>query len=187
MKLTPDEHYVLKGKIRQAFRQSGRFKRTLDAARSELPPALKKDGTPGKRNQVRFLCRHCGKLFPQKWVSVDHNSPVVPLWKKELEMPIEDIVFGVYCDESNLQILCSTPMKFLPKGERSCHSHKTNRENFIRDLFDKNGVPATQQGIDHAIKMYSDMYEAYLQQKQAKEQEKIAKRLMREEKRKNRG
>lgn len=132
-KLTPLERYAIKGAIRRVFRQSDDFKAVINAARVELPPALKKDGTPGKKNQVRFTCAVCKGLFPQKWISVDHIQPVVPLWERELEMSIEDIVYGIYCDISNLQVICSTPMKFLPKGTKSCHSKKTNFENFTRD------------------------------------------------------
>lgn len=192
MNLTPEEHYVVKGKIRQAFRQSERFKNTINKARVELAPALKKDGNPGKRNQVRFKCAECQQLFPQKWISVDHIDPVVPLWEKELQMNMGDIVNRIYCDEKNLQVLCSTPMKYLPKGQRSCHSKKTNRENFIRDMFDKEGRPVTPAGVVDLllvklkVSAYSCLYDQYLENKMKKEQEKLSKRLAKEEKRKKR-
>jgi hypothetical protein len=175
VKLTPHERNVLKGKIRQAFRQSDRFKQTLMAARVELPPLLKKDGSPAKRNQVRFKCAHCGGLFPQKWASVDHISPVVPLWLKEHDMPIEDIVYGIYCDISNLQVLCSTPLKFLPKGERSCHGKKTLEETFLRKCFEKEEI----YDIQSQIKRYKQEYLISLEEKIKKQKEKEEKRLLR--------
>lgn len=186
--LSPHEKNIIKGKIRQAFRQTERFKKTLDAARVELPPAIKKNGEPGKRPQVRFKCAACGNLFPGKWVSVDHIDPVVPLWIKEHDMAIQDVVYGIFCNEENLQVLCSTPLKFLPKGDRSCHSKKTNRENFIRDLFDKERnlqKAFTASDIDN-IKMlqnkYASMYDGYLKEQLKKQEEKAAKKLLREAK-----
>ena len=186
-KISPDEDYVIKGKIRQAFRQSERFKACLDAARVELPPALKKDGTPGKRNQVRYKCAHCGELFQQANVSVDHINPVIPFWKKEPNVELAEVIDGIYCDPSNLQVLCSTPMKNLPKGQRSCHAIKTNRENYIRDAFFERG-PVNSIELDlrsKIIEQYSAEYDTYLLDKQKKEDEKAERKRLKELKKKS--
>jgi hypothetical protein len=108
------------------------MREVLQRARVELPPALKKDGTPGVRNQVRYRCAGCGELHPQKWVQVDHIKPAVPLGVREEDMTPTELVAGIFCPQENLQVLCSTPLKFLPKGSRSCHAKKTNEENYIR-------------------------------------------------------
>ena len=111
------------------------MREVLQEARVELPPALKKDGTPGKRKQVRYKCADCNELFPQKWVQVDHIETVVPLWKVESAMPLEEYVVtitkGIFCNKENLQVLCSTPMKYND-GMSSCHKKKTEEENYVR-------------------------------------------------------
>lgn len=126
-----EERGRIKGAIRRAFRLSPQMREILQAARVELPPALKKDGTSGKRNQVRYRCAICGDLFSQKNVQVDHVVPVVPLWKNEADMSYDELVRGVFCSVSNLQVICSTPLK-ANNNLPSCHRQKTNEENFIR-------------------------------------------------------
>jgi len=136
-----EERGRVKGAVRRSFRLSPQMKEVLQAARVELPPALKKDGTPGKRNQVRYRCAACKELFSQKDVQVDHLKTVVPLWKKEKDMTYDEIVRGVFCDKDNLQVLCSTPMK-RNDGKSSCHKKKTDEEKYIR----KNMVAAIDAG-----------------------------------------
>ena len=135
-----DGHWIeergrIKGAIRKSFRLSPQMKEVLQEARVELPPALKKDGTPGKRPRVRYRCAACGELFSQKNVQVDHIKTVVPLHKRESEMPFEEwivtIARGIMCGKENLQVLCSTPMS-RNDGKPSCHKKKTDEENFIR-------------------------------------------------------
>lgn len=138
-----EERGRIKGAIRKSFRLSPQMKEVLNDARVELPPALKKDGTPGKRPRVRFKCAMCGELFPLKtgnttMVQVDHIDTVVPLWKTESNMEFEEwlvtIARGVFCDKSNLQVLCSVPMS-KNDGKPSCHKKKTDEENYIRRRF----------------------------------------------------
>ena len=136
-----EERGRVKGAVRRSFRLSPQMKEVLQAARVELPPALKKDGTPGKRNQVRYRCAACKELFSQKDVQVDHLKTVVPLCKKEKDMTYDEIVRGVFCDKDNLQVLCSTPMK-RNDGKSSCHKKKTDEEKYIR----KNMVAAIDAG-----------------------------------------
>jgi len=126
-----EERGRIKGAIRRAFRLAPQMKETLQAARVELSPALKKDGTPGKRPRVRYRCAHCEELFSQKRVQVDHISTVVPLWKPEAQMTYDETIRGVFCKKDNLQVLCSTPMS-KNNGLPSCHQKKTNEEKFMR-------------------------------------------------------
>jgi hypothetical protein len=127
-----EERGRIKGAIRRTFRLSPQMKEVLNKARVELPPDLKKDGTPGKKPRVRYRCAICQELFSQKQVQVDHIEPVTKLHKSDEEMSWDETVRGVFCDVSNLQVLCSTPLK-QNNGKSSCHRIKTNEENFIRN------------------------------------------------------
>lgn len=166
------ERNRIKGAIRRAFRLAPQMKEVLQAARHELPPALKKDGTPGKRPRVRYRCASCGELFSQKNVQVDHIETVVPLWKKEQNMSYDELVRGIFCSKDNLQVLCSTPMK-RNNGEPSCHKLKTDEENWIRKqliaflegegLIDRDDVD-----FSSFIEAHKEKYKEYLAEKEAK-------------------
>lgn len=167
-----EERGRIKGAIRRTFRLSPQMKEVLMAARVELPPAIKKDGTPGKKPQVRYRCASCKDLFSQKHVQVDHINPVVPFWETESKMPFKEWLFviarGIFCSRDNLQVLCSTPMK-QNNGLSSCHKKKTDEENFIRrelakiaNLKDNNG-----EEIDRLIQKARQDYSAYLAEKEA--------------------
>lgn len=174
-----EEKGRVKGAIRRIFRLSPQMKETLDAARVELPPAIKKDGNPGKRNQVRYRCAICNNLFPQKHVQVDHIDPVVPLWKTEAEMGYDELVRNIMCKKENLQVVCSTPIK-VNNGKPSCHRLKTNEENFIRDyvVSRKSEISNTQELIAEA----SDKFKEHLAEKLKREKEKEERKLKRLEK-----
>lgn len=122
---------LVKGGIRRAMRRTVQFKNTLQQARVELPPLTLKDGSIGKKKQVRFRCAICGELFPQKNVAVDHINPCIPLYSSEEEMSYDEIVKGIVCEESNLQVLCSTKLS-ENNNIPSCHTVKSNTERFIR-------------------------------------------------------
>lgn len=199
--LTPRERGLIKGAIRRVYRQTDTFKQVLTKARVELPPALKKDGTPGARNQVRFTCAMCGELFPQKFIQIDHKDPVVYLWMKEEEMTWDEIVYGIFCDMANLQPLCSTPLKLLPKGKESCHRRKTAHENFLRSKWEefwKNDIVIREKDAygrpivtdsEIAIKTaeFEALYQEYLDKKKKEAEEKERKKLEKAQKRMKRG
>lgn len=129
-----EERGRILGALRKTFRLSPQHKETLQEARVELPPKLKKDGTPGKKNQVRYRCAICKELFQQKFVQVDHEQTVIPLWKPEVDMCYDGedgLIRRIICKKENLQILCSTSLK-LNDGKPSCHKTKTDEENYIR-------------------------------------------------------
>jgi hypothetical protein len=132
---TPDivKKRMIKGAIRRVFRQSSEVRECLNRARVELPPKTLKNGELGKKNQVRYTCAKCKQLFSQKNVQVDHINPVIELHLSEDEVNIDYMATRIWCDIDNLQVLCSTKMKMLPIGEKSCHSLKTGEENYIRD------------------------------------------------------
>lgn len=174
-----EERARIKGAIRRVFRLSPQMKEVLQAARVELPPALKKNGTPGKKNQVRFRCAICSGLFSQKHVQVDHIEPVVPLHKTEQQMTIDEIAFRIICDKSNLQVVCSTPLK-LNDGNPSCHRIKTNEENFIRDYLSKQ---ENLNELDDKIKRAMLEFKKHLEEKEVKRIEKEKRKKIRTGKR----
>jgi hypothetical protein len=181
-----EERGRVKGAIRRTFRLSPQMKEVLAKARVELPPKTLKDGSVGKKNQVRYRCACCGGLFSQKYVQVDHIKPVVPLYIAEADMSYDQIVRGVFCALENLQVICSTPLK-KNGGLSSCHKLKTDEENFIRDELKK--VPAlrdhTGEEIDGMIIDIQDKYKVYAEERDKKVREKIARRVAREAKFKN--
>jgi hypothetical protein len=122
---------LVKGGIRRAMRRTDQHKSVLQKARVELPPLKLKDGSTGKKKQVRFKCAICGELFPQKNVAVDHIIPCIPIDSSEEEMSYDEIVKGIVCDASNLQVLCSTKLS-ENNNIPSCHTLKSNTERFMR-------------------------------------------------------
>jgi len=171
-----EERGRIKGALRKAFRLSPQMRETMQAARVELPPALKKDGTPGKRPQVRYRCAACKELFPQKWVQVDHIDTVVPLWETESKMIFHEWVSiisrNIFCKKENLQILCSTPMKYND-GNHSCHKKKTDEENYIRRELAKvvNLKDHTGEQIDKMMDELKISYTEYVAEKERKKNE----------------
>lgn len=83
---------------------------TLNAAKTE-----KKINKKTGRLAQHYLCAECQQEFPAKEIQVDHIKPVVDpkkgfeTWDKYIER--------MFCEEENLQVLCS-----------SCHKSKTNKE-----------------------------------------------------------
>jgi hypothetical protein len=154
---------------------------TLQRARIELPPALKKDGTPGKRPRVRYKCAVCGELFQQKFVQVDHVNPVVPLHKVEADMTYDEMARNIFSKTANLQVVCSTPMT-KNEGKPSCHKIKTDEENFIRRELTKEGswtsLPTSE------INRLKKEYKVYVKEKERKRLERLKKKAEREAKRK---
>lgn len=176
-----EERGQIKGAIRRTFRLSPQMDEVVKAARVELPPKTLKDGTIGKKPQVRYTCACCKQLFSQKDVQVDHIEPVVPLWKPETEMTYDEIVRGVFCSVKNLQLLCSTPLK-RNNGFPSCHKLKTDEENFIRDNLKlvKNLKDHTGEEIDTMIERFKVKYKVYVEEKNEKQRAKLERKRQRE-------
>lgn len=153
-----DQDMRVLGGIRRAYRVSPQMQETLAAARVELPPKIKKNGQPGKRNQVRFRCAHCDGLFSTKNVQVDHISPATEFGKTIAEMSWDDVVDGIFCGVENLQVLCSTP-KIRNGGLPSCHAKKSAEENWIRR---KLATGEYDPLMINRIEVLKDEYQQYL-------------------------
>ena len=183
-----EERGRIRGAIRRSYRLSPQVKETLEEARVELSPTVKKDGKPGKRNRVRYKCAMCNKLFQYKTgkttnIQVDHIKTVVPLHKSESSMNWDEIVRGIYCNKDNLQALCSTPIK-KNNGVRSCHGKKTQEENFLRkkwkeaqEEFKEFNMPElSPEYIKEKEDKWKKEYKIYLEEKEDK-------RLLKDERR----
>lgn len=177
------ERNRVKGALRQSFRMSPQMWETLQRARHELPPALKKDGTPGKRPQVRYKCAICGGMFMQKYVQVDHIDPVVPLYKVEADMTYDEMAERIFCGKDNLQVVCSTPLS-KNGGKPSCHKIKSDEENFIRKQIVKEGWKANEYELEDRIKEIKEEFKDYLKEKEEKRLAKERRKTEREAKRK---
>lgn len=175
------ERNRVKGALRQSFRMSPQMWETLQRARHELPPALKKDGTPGKRPQVRYKCAICGGMFMQKYVQVDHIDPVVPLHKTEADMTYDEMAERIFCPKDNLQVVCSTPLK-KNGGKPSCHKIKSDEENFIRRNWpEKLRLDETE---NNRIELLKEAFQHHLKEKEEKRLAKERRKAEREAKRK---
>lgn len=175
-----EEKTRVKGAIRRIFRLSPQMKDALYSARVELPPATKKDGNLGKKNQVRYKCAVCGGLFSRKHIQIDHLDPVVPLWKNESEMTYDELVRRIICDVENLQAICSTPLK-ENGGKPSCHKIKTDKENFIRNYLSNFDLNVRFTKISEA----ESAYVAYAEKKRIEKEEKEKRRILRKGKKKS--
>ena len=179
---------MVKNAVRRVYRQSSEMQECLKRARVELPPKILKNGSVGAKNQIRFKCAECGELFQSKNVQVDHLKPVILLHESEEEVDYNSIVERIWCDLDNLQVLCSTKLKDLPKGARSCHGRKSLEENYIRDRFAEykldnsvNGNNIPNGEVSQMTRIYEGMYKIYVEEKkieiEAKEERKRLKLL----------
>lgn len=96
----------------------------LRAAFRKWPPkfdVLKKASTERKLNKktnklaMHYMCAACSTDFPLKEVQVDHKKPVVDLKKGFVSW--DEFVERLYCEGSNLQVLC-----------KPCHKKKSSKE-----------------------------------------------------------
>lgn len=128
----------IRSAIRRTFSRSPVVKEVIDSVRSEHDQ-YNKDGSLSKRKAVRYTCSECGEQFMRKNIAVDHIEPVIPV-DREFQT-WDNFVERLFCDESNLQVLCSYKLKDKDKhgGEPSCHHKKTQEERQLRkQLLDAN-------------------------------------------------
>ena len=179
---------ILSG-IRRAYRLSPQMRETLAKARVELPPLPLKTGKPGKRVRVRFRCAECNELFSGKNVQVDHILAATPLWRSIEEMTWGEVVKGIFCNVSNLQVLCSTPKK-RNAGLPSCHAKKSAEENYIRKLIKKDlleepglqGIFNVPHAVEELMVAYKEKYQDFLIDKAEKLAAKEERKRIREAK-----
>ena len=78
------------------------------------------------RNQ--YKCAECGNIFTNKEVQVDHKDSIVPTsgFKNGNDWDWNEYIERLYCDASNLQVLCKPD-----------HHAKTKAEKMIRSAYRK--------------------------------------------------
>lgn len=117
----PSAHNRIVSSLKRAFSRSPTVRAFLAKHRRE-EAWLKKDGSKAKNPKVFYVCAHCKQEFRSNAVQVDHIDPVVPLNIPSRHLSYNDLIARLFCDESNLQILC-----------KEHHRDKSAKENAIRD------------------------------------------------------
>ena len=84
-------------------------------------PKFNKDGSRAKKDAVQYQCNVCSVWTKSKAIAVDHIVPVVSVQDGFIDW--NTFVERLFCDASNLQVICD-----------SCHNSKTNQERFERSF-----------------------------------------------------
>ena len=116
----PKRFNFLLGSWKRLFSRHPTRKEVLMAARIEKPK-YKKDGTRAKKDSVFYTCNSCGKLIKSTEIQVDHIEPVIPVNMAAIDLSWEEVEARLFCDKSNLQVLC-----------KKCHKIKSTEENKLR-------------------------------------------------------
>lgn len=114
----------------QVLRKS--FLRTpwYSIAKNKAKEYYKAKGKTKDLIRVGYRCAKCKRFFEGSTakVAVDHINPVVE--PKTGWVDFNTYIDRLYCDYSNLQVLCN--YSGLLDGVKSCHSQKSKEENKIR-------------------------------------------------------
>lgn len=119
-RITKKEKNLIKGALRRVFSRSELRRSILQSA------IIKHSDSKRKRVKTWVKCEQCGCPEAISNVDVDHKIPVVPINSSLDKMPFEELVNNIWCDEKNLQILCS-----------QCHDEKSAAEMKLRRAFKK--------------------------------------------------
>lgn len=122
-KITAKERGLIKGALRRIFSRS-------DLRRSILEARIVPHSDP-KRGRVKTWCQcaKCQKLDAKSNFAVDHIEPLIPLDSSLENMSWDSLIDRLWCDPSNLQLLCD-----------ECHDAKSKAENKQRREFKKNNL-----------------------------------------------
>jgi len=104
---------TIKGSVRQLFTRSAICREVLD---SSIHATVR-----GVRGGKQYVCNVCRNTFSQKDIQVDHINPVIPIGKCIDDLDYNELVENIFCDISNLQVLC-----------KPCHKIKTAKERKLR-------------------------------------------------------
>lgn len=108
---------VVKGALRRAF---VRWPVAMEVREDAIHPTIK-----GPRGGKQYICAGCGKTFGITKIAVDHISPIISLDKTINDYTWDEIVERMFCDKSNLQVLC----------KENCHKKKTAEERKERKKY----------------------------------------------------
>lgn len=111
-RITPKERGMILGGIRTAFSRSRWAARVRERALSTKR---------GPRGGKLYHCANCGGLATASGINVDHITPVVDIGLKYTDYTWDQLIGRLWCDESNLQVLC-----------KKCHDKKSKEERNAR-------------------------------------------------------
>ena len=97
--------------IRSALRQKSRWWKPITECKMKARRPYK---GPNKRQKFEYLCNSCKTWFPDKQINVDH---IVGAGSLNCGQDLPGFVDRLFCEQDNLQVLCTT-----------CHDHKTKLE-----------------------------------------------------------
>jgi len=121
MKKKPfNQNAAIRGALRRLFARSPVVREVLSKVRREVPK-FNKDGSRAKKDAVQYQCGVCHEYVGSTKVSVDHIDPVVDVNDGFIDW--NTFVARLFCDASNLQVICDT-----------CHDKKTYEERIARLL-----------------------------------------------------
>lgn len=123
-RVTSKEKGLIKGSLRRVFSRSELRRRALDAAQ------LLEFSDPSRKRVTRWgRCNVCSNNEPLYKMVVDHIEPVIPVDSSLEAITYDELVDRLWCDERNLQAICS-----------NCHSKKSKEENKERRRLKKEGT-----------------------------------------------
>lgn len=91
--------------LKRLFSRSPLAREALNKVRKEIK-VNNKDGSISKQKRVIYQCNCCKEWFSSKDVQVDHINPVIPLQIPFKYLKIDTVLDRLFCDVSNLQVLC---------------------------------------------------------------------------------
>lgn len=111
-RITPKERGMILGAIRKAFSRSAWAAKARSKAQAE---------TKGPRGGKLYECAACGSLNNASGINVDHVRPVVPVGTAYTDYTWDVLAAKLWCEASNLQVLC-----------KECHKKKSKEEASAR-------------------------------------------------------
>lgn len=113
-----NQNAAIRGALRRQFSRSPIVREVLMKVRREIA-RYNKDGSRAKKDAVQYCCNVCGQWASSTKVAVDHISPVIDVQVGFVDW--NEFVRRLFCDASNLQVICDP-----------CHDSKTQIERIDR-------------------------------------------------------
>ena len=124
---------AIRGALRRVFSRSPVIWEALRKVRREVP-RYRQDGSRAKKDAVQYLCNICKNYVRSTMVSVDHIIPVVSI--DEGFVDFNTFIARLFCDASNLQVICDDDHQKKTNAERSERNRK-------KDLAELNQIQST--------------------------------------------
>ena len=118
------------GALKRSFSRSPMIREFLSKYRRE-EEWFKKDGTKAKKPKVLYRCFQCQQEFNSNSIQVDHIEPVIPVNIPAKHLSMNILVDRLFCEESNLQILCKEHHKEKSKLENELRKEWISKVKFI--------------------------------------------------------